>query len=162
MSEQTVAVVSNILHQIPNRQDQLIPILQGIQDECHYLPEKALREVAEHLDVPLAQVFHVATFYNCFSLEPVGEHLIQVCLGTACHVRGAPRVLDRLLKELKLGAPGTTEDFAFTVRPVRCIGCCGLAPVVRVDNNTHPHLTQARIPGVVKKYKRENTKMAAG
>lgn len=161
MDEQTAAVVSNILHQIPNRQDQLIPILQGIQDECRYLPEKALREVADRLKVPLAQVFHVATFYNCFSLEPIGEHLIQVCLGTACHVRGAPRVLDRLLKELKLGGPGTTEDFAFTIRPVRCIGCCGLAPVVRVDNNTHPHLTQARVPGVVKKYKREKPRMAA-
>lgn len=161
MSEQTAAVVSNILHQIPNRQDQLIPILQGIQDECRYLPEKALREVADRLKVPLAQVFHVATFYNCFSLEPVGEHLIQVCLGTACHVRGASRVLDRLLKELNLGTPGTTEDFAFTVRSVRCIGCCGLAPVVRVDNNTHPHLTQARIPGVVKKYKRGENRMAA-
>jgi NADH-quinone oxidoreductase subunit E len=79
--------------------------------------------------------------------------VIQVCLGTACHVRGAPRVLDRILRDLKMAAPGTTGDLQFTVETVRCIGCCGLAPVARVDNaNTHPHLTQAKVAGVLKKY----------
>ncbi len=109
--------------------------------------------MAQRLNVPLTEVFHVATLYSCFSLEPVGKHLVQVCLGTACHVRGAPRVLDRLLRELKLGHLGTTRDFEFTVRAVRCIGCCGLAPVLRVDSNTHPHLTQAKVPGLLKRYR---------
>jgi len=159
MSE--AANVEEVLRGWPERADSLIPVLQEIQERYHYLPEPALREVAGRLRVPLHQVFHVATFYNCFSLEPVGRHLVQVCLGTACHVRGAPRVLDRLLRELKLGAPGTTEDFDFTVRTVRCIGCCGLAPVLRVDNNTHPHLNQARVPGLVKKYRRQDEARAA-
>ena len=137
-----------------DRAEVLIPALQEIQAQHNYLPEPALRAVAQRLNVPLTEVFHVATFYSCFSLEPVGKHLVQVCLGTACHVRGAPRVLDRLLRELKLGHLGTTRDFEFTIRTVRCIGCCGLAPVLRVDTNTHPHLTQAKVPGLLKRYRR--------
>ena len=117
--------------------------------------EPLLRQVAAKLDVPITDVYHVATFYNCFSLEPVGRNLVQVCLGTACHVRGAPRVLDRILTDLKLPAPGTTKDVEFTVRPVRCIGCCGLAPVVRVNDNTHPHMTQAKVKGMLNKYYRK-------
>jgi NADH:ubiquinone oxidoreductase subunit E len=146
--------VEEVLTGWSERAENLIPILQQIQETFHYLPEVALREVSHRLQVPLREVFHVATFYSCFSLEPVGRHLVQVCLGTACHVRGAPRVLDRLLRELKLPAPGTSQDFDFTVRAVRCIGCCGLAPVMRVDSNTHPHLTQAKVPGLLKKYRR--------
>jgi NADH-quinone oxidoreductase subunit E len=138
--------------EVAGRTEELLPTLQNLQAEFHYLPEKQLREVARRFQVPLTQVFHLATFYNCFSLEPVGEHVVQVCLGTACHVRGAPRVLDRMLRDLKLGGPGTTKDCQFTVRSVRCVGCCSLAPVVRVDNNTHPHLTQAKVPGLLKKY----------
>ncbi len=153
--------LQELLRDWPDRPDSLIPVLQEIQDQFHYLPEPALREVAGHLRVPLTEVFHVATFYNCFSLEPVGRHLVQVCLGTACHVRGAPRVLDRLLRDLKLGTAGTTEDFEFTVRTVRCMGCCGLAPVARVDANTHPHLTQAKVPGLLKKYRRKEQPQAA-
>lgn len=147
--------VETVLRGWSERADNLIPVLQEIQTQYHYLPEPALHEVSRRLRVPLKDVFHVATFYNCFSLEPVGDHLVQVCLGTACHVRGAPRVLDRLLRELKLGAPGTTKDLAFTVRTVRCIGCCGLAPVIRVDESAHPHLTQAKVPGLLKRYRRK-------
>lgn len=153
--------LQELLRDWPDRADSLIPVLQEIQDQFHYLPEPALREVSRHLRVPLTEVFHVATFYNCFSLEPVGRHLVQVCLGTACHVRGAPRVLDRLLRDLKLGTPGTTEDFEFTIRTVRCMGCCGLAPVARVDANTHPHLSQAKVPGLLKKYRRKEQVQAA-
>lgn len=148
------ARVEFILQSRADRAEDLIPVLQEIQAQHNYLPEPALRAVAQRLNVPLTEVFHVATFYSCFSLEPVGKHLVQVCLGTACHVRGAPRVLDRLLRELKLGHLGTTRDFEFTVRTVRCIGCCGLAPVLRVDANTHPHLTQAKVPGLLKRYRR--------
>lgn len=151
-----------IIARWPDRAEYLVALLQEIQRECHYLPETALRAVAHRLRVPLTEIFHVATFYNCFSLEPVGRHLVQVCLGTACHVRGAPRVLDRLLRELKLEVPGTTQDFEFTVRTVRCIGCCGLAPVVRVDRDTHPHLTQIKVPGLLKKYRRQAAARAAG
>ncbi len=135
--------------------DNLISILQEIQAEFHYLPEPVLREVSEALRIPLTEVFHVATFYNCFSLEPVGSHVVQVCMGTACHVRGARQVLDRILRDLKLGGPGTTEDREFTVRSVRCVGCCGLAPVLRVNSTVHPHMTQAKVRGMLSRYGRK-------
>ncbi|MFQ5662530.1 MAG: NAD(P)H-dependent oxidoreductase subunit E [Terriglobia bacterium] len=154
--------LDEFLRDWPERAENLIPVLQEIQAQFHYLPEPVLREAAQRLDVPLTEVFHVATFYNCFSLEPVGRHLVQICLGTACHVRGAPRVLDRLLRELNLGAPGTTRDYEFTVRTVRCVGCCGLAPVVRVNNTTHPHLTQTKVRSLLKKYGPEEKAPAAG
>lgn len=159
MSE--TASVEEVLRGWSARADNLIPVLQEIQEQFHYLPEAALREVSARLEVPLTEVFHVATFYNCFSLEPVGRHLVQVCLGTACHVRGAPRVLDRLLRDLKLPNLGTTQDFEFTIRTVRCVGCCALAPVVRVNSNTHAKLTQAKVPGLLKKYRRQQEEVQA-
>ena len=158
-TEQVNALLS---HYDPHR-SSLIPLLQEVQSQYRYLPAPVLREISAKLHVPLPDVYHVATFYNCFSLEPVGKHLVQVCLGTACHVRGAPRVLDRLLTDLKLAKPGTTKDAEFTVRPVRCIGCCGLAPVVRVDENTHPHMSQAKVKGMLNKYaKKEKEVTVAG
>jgi NADH-quinone oxidoreductase subunit E len=155
MSETETVQVSELLAKYENRRSSLIPVLQEVQSQYRYLPQPVLRQIAEKLDVPLPDVYHVATFYNCFSLEPVGRNLVQVCLGTACHVRGAPRVLDRILTDLKLPQPGTTKDVEFTVRPVRCIGCCGLAPVVRVNDNTHPHMTQAKVKGMLNKYHRK-------
>ncbi len=144
--------VERLLDGFEDRRSNLIAILQEVQATYYYLPEHILRRVARKLRIPMTEVYQVATFYRCFSLKPRGKHLLQVCLGTACHVRGAPRVLDRVLTELKLPNPGTTEDKEFTVLAVRCIGCCGLAPVVRVDANTHPHLTQAKVRGLLKKY----------
>jgi len=151
MSE--AANVEEVLRGWPERADSLIPVLQEIQERYHYLPEPALREVAGRLRVPLHQVFHVATFYNCFSLEPRGRHLVRVCLGTACHVRGAPRILEKILRELNLSASGTTGDFEFSVEPVRCLGCCALAPVVRVDQRTYAHLAQSKVPKMLKTYR---------
>jgi NADH:ubiquinone oxidoreductase subunit E len=149
------ATIDEALDQYDERRANLIPILQSIQATYSYLPEDLLRRVSRKLRVPLSDVYQVATFYRCFSLTPVGRHVIQVCLGTACHVRGAPRVLDRMLRDLKLPAPGTTHDLNFTVDTVRCIGCCGLAPVARVDRTVHPHLTQTKVPGLLKKYRRQ-------
>src|SRR2546427_5452346 len=141
------------LEPFEEQRTMLIPILEEIQETYRYLPQEVLRKISKRLRVPLTDVYQVATFYRCFSLVPRGKHVIQVCLGTACHVRGAPRVLDRMLRDLKLAGPGTTPDLQFTVETVRCIGCCGLAPVARVDNaNTHPHLTQAKVGGLLKKY----------
>jgi NADH:ubiquinone oxidoreductase subunit E len=145
--------VEPLLEQYEPERTNLIPILQEVQETYRYLPQEVLRKISQKLRVPLTEVYQVATFYRCFSLVPRGKHVIQVCLGTACHVRGAPRVLDRILLDLKMGAPGTSNDLQFTVETVRCIGCCGLAPVARVDNkNTHPHLTQAKVAGLLKKY----------
>ncbi len=149
MSE--VLEVESVLQHWSPRAENLIPALQEIQERCHYLPEEALRAVSRRLHVPLREVFHVATFYNCFSLEPRGRHLVRVCLGTACHVRGGQRILGKVLRELKLPVEGTTPDFEFTVEAVRCLGCCGLAPVVRMDQTTHGHLMQSRIPRLLKR-----------
>lgn len=165
-TEETVDQIEPILEQFDDRRANLIAILQEIQARYFYLPHASLERVARKLKVPLTDVYHIATFYRCFSLVPRGRHQLQVCLGTACHVRGAPRVLDRILTELKLPEPGTTADREFTVLTVRCIGCCGLAPVVRVDANTHPHLTQARVRSVLNKYRKpqraEEEKVATG
>lgn len=150
--------IESVLGQFEDRRANLIPILQEVQNTFYYLPQQVLRRIARKLRVPLTDVYQVATFYRCFSLKPRGKYVMQVCLGTACHVRGAPRVLDRILRDLKLAGPGTTEDFQFTVETVRCIGCCGLAPVMRVNANTHPNLTQAKIPGLLRKYRRAEAK----
>jgi NADH:ubiquinone oxidoreductase subunit E len=144
--------INEILNASPGRPQDLIPVLQQIQGKFHYLPEESLRALAGRLHLPLREIFHVATFYNCFSLKPRGVHHLRVCLGTACHVRGGQRILDKVLRELKLPESGTTADFEFTVEPVRCLGCCGLAPVVRVDQNTFGHLIQTRIPKILKRY----------
>ncbi len=149
------ATIDEQLAPFDDRRANLIPILQQIQATYSYLPQDALRRVAQKLRVPVPEVYQVATFYRSFSLTPVGRHVVQVCLGTACHVRGAPRVLDRMLRDLQLPQPGTTHDLNFTVETVRCIGCCGLAPVVRVDKTVHPHLAQTKVPGLLKKYRRQ-------
>ncbi len=129
--------VEPLLEQFEDRRTNLIPILQEVQEAYRYLPQEVLRRISRKLRVPLTEVYQVATFYRCFSLVPRGRHVIQVCLGT----------------DLKLAEPGTTGDLQFTVETVRCIGCCGLAPVARVDNShTHPHLTQAKVAGLLKKY----------
>jgi NADH-quinone oxidoreductase subunit E len=153
MPQVEIDKVEPLLDQYEAQRTNLIPILQDVQDTYRYLPEEVLRKISKKLRVPLTEVYQVATFYRCFSLVPRGRHVIQVCLGTACHVRGAPRVLDRILRDLKMAGPGTSSDLQFTVETVRCIGCCGLAPVARVDNtNTHPHLTQTKVAGLLKKY----------
>jgi NADH-quinone oxidoreductase subunit E len=153
MPQVEIERVEPLLEQYEAQRSNLIPILQDVQETYRYLPQEVLRKISKRLRVPLTEVYHVATFYKSFSLVPRGRHVIQVCLGTACHVRGAPRVLDRILRDLKMAGPGTTNDMQFTIETVRCIGCCGLAPVARVDNKfTHPHLTQTKVSGVLKKY----------
>lgn len=136
--------------------EELLPMLQKLQAEFHYLPEPALRAVARRFRVPLTQVFHLATFYNCFSLEPRGRHHVRVCLGTACHVRGGQRILEKVMRELNLLQEGTTADMDFSVEGVRCLGCCGLAPVMRVDTRTHSHLKQAAVPKILQKQRTQS------
>jgi NADH:ubiquinone oxidoreductase subunit E len=147
------AVVDGLLASRWEARDNLIPLLQEVQDRFHYLPEEVLGAISRRFKIPLTQVYHVATFYNCFSLEPRGHHQVKVCLGTACHVRGAQRILDKILRELELPTCGTTRDYAFTVEPVRCLGCCALAPIVRVDQRTYGHLQQSRIPKILQHYR---------
>jgi NADH:ubiquinone oxidoreductase subunit E len=131
----------------------LVHVLQDVQAEFDYLPRESLHAVSERLGVPLAEVLQVATFYAAFSLEPCGEHVITVCLGTACHVRGAPGILDAVRRTLGLKqGRATSDDMQFTVRSVRCIGCCGLAPVMTVDGVAYGRLTPHRVQEILREY----------
>ena len=124
----------------------LMPVLQEINATYNYLPEGMLRYVARRLNIPLVQVFHVATFYNVFSLEPRGEHLIRVCVGTACHVRGSNRLLTGLKSSIGVEPGETTGDRKFTLETVRCLGCCALSPCMVIDAKTHARLRPDALP----------------
>jgi NADH-quinone oxidoreductase subunit E len=153
MPEMEAQEFKPLLDRFADERANLIPLLQEIQATFSYLPEEALRRVARKLQIPVTQVYQVATFYRCFSLKPRGRHLVQVCLGTACHVRGGDLVLERAQTETGAGLTGTSPDLEFTVEPVRCLGCCGLAPVMRVDRDTFAHLEQAKVRGVINRYR---------
>lgn len=125
------------LEPLPEGQEGVLPALLEVQEMFGYLPESALEFVGLEFNVPLANVLGIATFYSQFSLEPQGEHVIRVCMGTACHVNGAEDVLERLRNELDVVPGEVTDDREFTLTTVRCVGACGLAPVVMVDDEVH-------------------------
>ena len=131
---------------------RLVGILQDIQQELRYLPRDALRHVAERLNIPLPRVYSVATFYKAFSLKPRGRHTVNVCLGTACHVQGGVGIIDKLERELGVRAGEMTYDERFSLESVRCVGCCGLAPVFVVDEDFHGKMTQDKVASVLEKY----------
>ena len=147
------ATLDETFARFDDRRENLIPILQEIQATYSYLPEDILRHVSRKLKVPLPQVYQVATFYRCFSLKPRGKHVVQVCLGTACHVRGGTRILERVSTETGVAGLGTSPDLEFVVETVRCLGCCGLAPVMRVDRDVYPSLEQSRVKRVLDRYR---------
>ncbi len=130
----------------------LIGILQDIQEEMNYLPRKALVQVANSLDLPLTRIYEVVTFYKAFSLEPRGKHTIQVCLGTACHVRGGSRVLDYLENRLEVRPGETTRDLSFTLESVNCLGACALGPMMVIDKKYYGKINTNKIESILKKY----------
>lgn len=131
----------------------LVPLLQEAQDLKGYLPREVLEQIAGGLNTSLAKVYGVATFYSQFHLKPRGKNIIRVCQGTACHVRGGTDIMSRFEKELGVGANETTLDLNFTLESVACIGACGLAPVITVNDNTHGRLTPDKIPGILDEYR---------
>lgn len=146
--------VSEILGKYQADESSLIAILQDIQEEYSYLPREALIQVSKEMNIPLSRVLSLATFFRAFSLKPKGKHPIHVCLGTACHVRGAQLVLEKFERELGIKSGDTTQDHLFSLDAVRCLGCCGLAPVVQVGEEVHGKITPAKVSGVIKKYKK--------
>jgi NADH:ubiquinone oxidoreductase subunit E len=146
--------VEEIIERHGNQSSYLIAILQDVQAEYRYLPEDILSEIADRLDIPLSRTYSLATFYNAFSLEPRGDHTINVCMGTACHVRGAGRILEKIERDLNVKTGETTEDLNFSLGEVYCLGCCGLAPVVTVDDDLYGKVTLTKISGILKKYKK--------
>ncbi|MEW5813855.1 MAG: NAD(P)H-dependent oxidoreductase subunit E [Spirochaetota bacterium] len=134
----------------------LIQILQEANTTFGYLPESVLRRISGRLKIPYAEVYGTASFYKAFSLEPRGKHLIQVCLGTACHVRGAVRILEETERLLSIEAGKTTEDGIFTLETVNCLGACALGPIVVVDGEYHGNMTVTGVPKLIDTYaKRE-------
>ncbi len=131
----------------------LIQVLLEIQSEHHWLPMDALKRVSEKLRVPMTRIQHIATFYKAFSLVPKGRHEIHICMGTACHVRGAQRVLD-MVQEMTGIKPGETDmDLNFSLETVNCLGCCALGPVMEINGKTYGKMTPAETADVLKKYK---------
>jgi NADH-quinone oxidoreductase subunit E len=130
----------------------LIAVLLDIQAEYKYLPEEALCQVADSLDMSLCDVIGVATFYRAFSLTPRGKHTCLVCMGTACHVRGGPKILEEFERKLDIDAGETTEDGQFTLETVACLGCCAIGPVVVIDEEYHGHATITEVGGILEKY----------
>ena len=128
----------------------LLSILQDVQKECGYLPEERLREIAVMLDMPLIDVCGVATFYKSFSLTPRGRHQVKVCLGTACHVRGADRIVEELERKLDVRRGETSEDGEFSLEAVMCLGCCAIGPVVVVDGKYYGQVTTAKVESILK------------
>jgi NADH-quinone oxidoreductase subunit E len=136
----------------------LISILQNIQEEYNYLPQEALRIVSETLNIPLINIIGVATFYRAFSLEPRGKHLVTVCMGTACHVRGGPKILEEFERKLNIQAGETTKDKQFSLETVACLGCCAIGPVVVIDGDYHAQTTIRKVGPILKKYMKKKKK----
>jgi len=144
--------VDKIIDKYSAKQGILIQLLLDIQNEFNWLPEEVIVRISERLQVPVSQIYRIASFYKVMSLAPIGRHLIQVCLGTACHVRGGPKILDKVEECLEIKTGGTTSDMKFTLRRVNCLGCCALGPVMVVDNNYHGKITTAKVKEILKGY----------
>jgi len=146
--------LTEILGNYEADQSTIIAVLQDIQAEFGYLPKDAIHTVSKEMNIPLSRVLSLATFFNAFSMEPKGRNPISVCMGTACHVRGAQLILEKLERELSIPSGDTTQDGNFSLDEVRCVGCCGLAPVIMVNDEFHGKLSQTKVPGVLKKYQK--------
>ena len=150
----TAADIQTVLDRHPHAgRDSLIPILQEVQDACGFLSKDAVIEIGRHLNMPASQIYGVSTFYNQFRFNAPGKFHIQVCRGTACHVKGSAGVLDALSRELEIAAGETTRDGLFSLEVVACIGACGLAPVISINGEFHAGMTSDKIKDVLADYR---------
>jgi NADH-quinone oxidoreductase subunit E len=134
---------------------ELIPLLQSAQEHFGYIPRRAIKHISEVTQIPESTVYGVITFYSQFRLQPMGRHMIRLCAGTACHVSGAKRLIDTVQDELGIEVGDTTADNLFTLFTVACLGCCSLAPVMMVDEETHGRLTPAAVRKILRGYRRQ-------
>lgn len=141
-----------ILAKYQGKKGSLIPVLQEAQDLYGYLPESAIRHIARELNIPTSEVYGVVTFYSQFHLKPRGRNIIKVCQGTACHVRGGKAILGQIQDSLKIKPGETSDDLRFTLEIVACIGACGLAPVIMINDDTHGRLTPDVLDDILNKY----------
>jgi NADH-quinone oxidoreductase subunit E/NADP-reducing hydrogenase subunit HndA len=141
--------IQDICASFNNDPGELINVLHKTQGEFGYLPEEVQREIAKHLDIPVAKVYGVVTFYSFFTMQPKGKYAISVCLGTACYVRGAEKIVDELKKELGIKVGEVTADGKFSLDCLRCVGACGLAPVMLIGDKTYGRLQASEIKGIL-------------
>jgi len=143
----------SMIDQYSREKKSLIPILQDIQEKYNFLPGMALTTISKSLDIPLIDIISVASFYNAFSLTPRGKHVITICMGTACHVRGAPQILDEFKRKLDIDVEETTSDKMFTLESVNCLGACALGPIAVIDGNYHGQMKIRSVEKLIKKYR---------
>ena len=146
------AKIDKIIDKYPNDPSSLIQVLLDIQHENRWLPDEVLKKVSEKLKVPLNRIQHIITFYKAFSVVPKGRHEIHVCTGTACHVRGAPRLLNTVQDLIGIKPGETDQDLKFSLDTVNCVGCCALGPVMVIDGEYHGNMAPAKSEDVLKKY----------
>ena len=147
--------IDTILEKNPEAgRDALIPILQEVQEQEGFLSREAVMRIGQHLDLPASKIYGVATFYNQFRFAPLGQYHIQVCRGTACHVKGSAAITDRLQRELGIAPDQTSKDGLFSLEVVACIGACGLAPVIAINGEFHANLNSEDIPEILASYRR--------
>ena len=147
------AQIDEILLKYEGKKGALIPVLQEIQALYNYLPKDILEYVAEKMNIPISQIYGLVTFYSQFHLNPRGRNIIRVCQGTACHVRGGKVILQAIEKQLGIKAGHTTEDLRFTLETIACVGACGLASVMQINEDTHGRLTTEKLSAILDRYK---------
>lgn len=147
-----IPTVDKILGKFPEVNGNLIGILHEVQNHFHYLPEEELRYISKKTRIPITQIYSIINFYNRFSLKPKGENEICVCLGTACHVKGAEKVLDAISGNLNIQKGESTDDMRFSLEEVRCIGACSLAPAVVINEETYGQVSPKQVSTILKQY----------
>ncbi len=153
-----IETINHIVAKHNAQQNALIAMLQDIQEEYTYLPKDALSYLSSTLRVPLSRTYSLATFYRAFSLKPKGKHPIAVCMGTACHVKAAVKILEKFERRLDIKTGNTTPDLNFGLEEVRCLGCCGLAPVVTVGEDLYGKVTLSKVDRIIKQYETQEGK----
>ena len=152
-TEQMTPEIRAFIEEWKSKPGNLIMVLHKVQQTYGYIPRDVAIETSKLLDVPLAKIYGVVTFYNFFKLQKAGKYIIQVCLGTACYLRGGDDVIKEFEKQLGIGVNGTTADGLFSIEAVRCIGCCGLAPAADINGEVHGKLTTKDVAGIIAKYR---------
>ncbi len=152
-SDAQLAAVDKIITDNHDKPGALIPVLEKVQDVIGYLPPAIQQHIAEGLNIPVANVYGVVTFYSFFSMTPKGRHVVRVCMGTACYVKGAQQVLDEVCSLLDVEPGGCTADKRYSVESVRCVGTCGLAPVVVINEDTHGQVKAADMEKILDQYR---------
>lgn len=150
--KEKLSKLEHIINEHKNQQGALMPVLHETQELFGYLPEEAQKRISEALDISMAEIYGVATFYSRFTLKPRGKYTIGVCLGTACYVKNAQGIIDKIKKEINIAAGETTADGLFTLEATRCIGCCGLAPVMTVGEDVYGKIVPEDVVDIIKKY----------